>query len=127
MKMCERHWGMLRAAIDRRGLTGLVAKSGEQACSNVAADLQGTKNPRATFDPLMDAHFAIVNQVMGRVGLAVMAPNDDGSERCPLCFIQETHDKECQDPRCGSFDKWIDCASDDSLARAKELGLVAGA
>ena len=129
MKFCQPHWEKLREAIRVRGLYGLVAKSGEEAMARTVAELEtasaGEAQRPSTFDPLMGAHWAIVNNVGDRVGiLTLMAPNEDGSERCPLCYIQTEHDKACHDPSCGSFDRWVEYAADGALAEATKLGLV---
>jgi hypothetical protein len=56
-----------------------------------------------------------------------MAPNDDGSERCPVCYLKELSLAaprcECGDPACTpesraeSFERWIERAADDELER----------
>jgi hypothetical protein len=129
MKFCQDHWDRLRAAIDARGLGGLVARDGERALENMAAELEAGPGAASltTFDPLMGAHWAIVNNIMGFVGLAVMAPNADGSERCPLCFLNAAHDEQCVDPGCvlprdgTAYDGWIDRAADDMRAERDRL------
>jgi hypothetical protein len=118
MKMCQPHWDKLRDAIKSRGLYGMVATDGAQA----ARDL-GEGRP----DPLMAAHNAIVGNALNRAGLAVVSPNEDGSERCPLCFlIAAAAGCQCGDPACtpearaaqsARFEAWIELAADDELER----------
>src|SRR5579859_4119178 len=94
MRFCDPHWKKLRAAFKERGLDKYVAKDGAQA----ALDLIEGKP-----DPLMAAHNAILSNVMDRVGLEVMMPNEDGTERCPLCYIQKLARESactCGDPKC---------------------------
>lgn len=116
MKICQPHWERLRTAIDERGLSHLVAQGGEQAARNLVAE--ATDGPSIqTFDPLMAAHNAIWARAMDVAGLAIMAPNDDGSDRCPICFLNEAHAAECAGPPCElprdtAFDHWIDKAAD---------------
>lgn len=125
MKFCQPHWETLRAAIDARGLYHLVAKGGEQAARNLAAEV--TAGPSIqTFDPLMSAHNEIWMRAMDVGGLAIMAPNADGSERCPICFLNDAHDAECKGPPACSlpprpFDHWIDKAADLAKRQADEL------
>ena len=126
MKMCQRHWEMLKAAIDSRGLSVFIAKSSHQAVANVVSELDKTKSDKGTFDPLMGGYWAIVSNAIGRVGLALMETDEQGNDRCPLCFIQQEHDRVCSDPGCGSFEVWIERAADEQAERAQRLGLVAG-
>lgn len=124
MKACQRHWDMLREAIRVRGLEDLVAKDGEQAIKNVVSELEGTANARSTFDPLMAAYFMIVNNSLAYCGPVLMMPNEDGSQKCPICFIQQEHDKVCLEPQCEKFETWIERSADGALDAAKKLGLV---
>jgi hypothetical protein len=127
MKFCADHWGKLEAAICARGLRQFVASSGQEAIHRMATELadDSKEKERSTFEPLIAAHFCIIGNVLNVVGLAVMAPN--GSDKCPLCFIQTEHDAHCKATDCIPYETWIDRAADDQLARAKELGLVGSA
>lgn len=125
MKFCGRHWEALREAIRGRGLYDMVAKSGEDVVARMTKELGDGETTKTSFDPLMGAHNAIVSNVMNVVGLAVMVQNDDGSDRCPLCFIQSEHDANCKQVGCEPYDKWIDRAADDMRAKAVDLGLMA--
>lgn len=116
MRICQPHWDKLRDALKLRGLDDMVAKDGAQAAHDLADGRP---------DPLMSAHNAIVSNALGVVGLAVMEPNDDGTERCPLCYLQQLSLRgcECGDPACtfearvARFEGWIDRAADDELQR----------
>jgi len=121
MKFCVNHWAKLRAAIVERGLDGLIAKSAEEAASRTMAELEAGPS-RTTFDPLMYAHNAILSNVLDLAGLPVMMDNEDGTDRCPLCYMIS----HC---RCGrgdgcEFNTWIHRAADDARECALELGLV---
>jgi len=85
LKFCQPHWNKLRTAIDARGLSGLVAQGGENAVARQFDQLQRSQNAeeavtKTNFDPLMGAHWAIVNNAMNLVGLSLMLPNEDGSD-----------------------------------------------
>jgi hypothetical protein len=123
VKFCEDHWALLRKAIDDRGLGGFVADSGEQLGKMMVSEATEGRTVD-NFDPLMGAHNAIMSNALDLVGIALCAPNEDGSERCPLCFLTETHKANCDDPDCTveSFDHWIDKAADDMQAASEELG-----
>src|SRR5262245_47590629 len=140
MKFCQGHWDRLRQKIDDRGLTHLIAKSGEVAVSQMAQQLQERKDSRETFDPLMAAHWAIagnVNEFLARAGMNPLYLLGGGDEdrvegfgskyegrtwpRCPLCYINLAHEVSCTNPGCfmpkeNGYDWMLDQAADDSLA-----------
>ena len=122
MKMCQRHWGLLRDAIKAEGLYDLVAPDGRQAMRNMASELQSGAAIQ-NFDPLMAAHNDIWSHAMDLAGLAVMAPDADGNERCPVCFCAELHlatcpDRPCPDP---TFDGWTTIAARHSKETYERL------
>ncbi len=92
--------------------------------SNLAAEMHHGATVD-NYDPLMAANFAIWENCMRVVGLEAMAFNDDGTERCPLCFMNEQHLVECKDPNCSKnpkeFDSWIEHATKDQVRVWKEL------
>lgn len=131
MKLCQSHWDKLKAKISELGLEPLVAKSGEEAAAKALEDLKRAQSgddsgmTKETFDPLMGANYAIWSNALHSVGLVLMEQNEDGSDRCPLCFMQTTHDKHCTEPECKqNYDDWITYAVRDMHERAKELGLI---
>lgn len=128
MKFCQPHWDALRAAIDARGLTKLVAKDGLAAAARMAREAEGTGGPD-DFDPLMSSHFAIINNAMNivtenagpRAALSFM-----GADICPLCELNSLHLRDCQEAECSfSYDNWIERAADDAKAYA-EAHLLTG-
>lgn len=110
MQMCQAHWDALRKAIDDRGLTPLVAKSGEAAMESIKREIEG-ESDKSDFDPLMGAHWAISGQYLKDVGLAGMS-----GDKCPLCEVEKSG--------AGRAQNWIDGASEDQLACARHFGLV---
>lgn len=128
MQFCDKHWETLKTEIKERGLWGLVPTSGEQAIARMKSELDQGELTASNFDPLMYAHNAIVNNVMDLIGLQVLLPNEDGSDRCPLCYIQQRHDAECTLIDCGhTFDPWPGFAANDARDHAVRLGLMAKA
>jgi hypothetical protein len=97
MGFCQLHWTKLRAAIDGRGLTGFVAKDGQEAAKMMTA---------GDFEPLMDAHNAIFSHALGAFG--------GPWEGCPLCGLAKRDGGQ-------SFEVWITYAADEQLERAKRL------
>jgi hypothetical protein len=75
-----------------------------------------------SFEPLLGAHNALVVNLLSTAGLEAMAPNDDGSDRCPLCFVIDRC--QCGEGEACPFRSWIVRAADDQLTEARRLGLV---
>jgi len=104
-----KHWDALREAIKARGLWHLVAENGQQAVEHMVRDIQD-ENTILDFEPLMGSAMTISRLAMNVGGLAVLAPNEDGTMPCPVCFLQQ-------------FD-YIAAAADGAKAYAVEKGLV---
>lgn len=121
--MCQPHWDELRQAIDDRGLSHLIAQGGERAARNLVDEAQNGLSIK-NFDPLMAAHNAIWGNALDLAGLAVMVPNDDGSDRCPYCYILAEAPKH---DAAGRFDDWITRAADGAKAQYEALLAVAKA
>lgn len=81
MKFCMPHWKELREGIKARGLWHLVSGSGEELVARMKAAGE------LDVDPLMVAHNLIMQNALNTAGFEVMRPNDDGTERCPVCFL----------------------------------------
>ena len=133
MRFCQAHWDKLRAEIKRVGLGKFISADGREAIAKTVASIEraslGDPASPSGFEPLMGAHWAIVSNVMDAVGFAIMVQNDDGTERCPLCFITSDHLAKCKVPECPikDYDHWIGRAAEDQVAHAKELGLLGDA
>lgn len=119
MKMCQPHWDTLRDAIKARGLSALVAESGQQAIDNLGSEL--AHGPTIdNFDPLMGAFWAITSN------LSDIDPRTLFMDDCGLCFANKEHEQRCQVPDCEGgatyFDSWIERAADDQVAAWKARG-----
>jgi hypothetical protein len=148
MGICQDHWDRLRADIEERGLSHLVAPSGVIAAEQMKAQLESGGDSPTSFDPLQAAFWAILTNA-GRMledwgpgtALYVMTDGDEdpiedrpGYEgrtwpRCAICYLSLAHEITCTEPRCtlpkvNGYDWMLDKAADGSLERAKELGLV---
>jgi hypothetical protein len=123
MKLCQSCWDKLKAAIEQRGMLHLVAKSGEAASKQLAAQLSGGVSAD-NYDPLMAANFAIWKQSLSSFGLGMMSEDAP----CPLCFKTEI-ETSCSDPNCNkqTGEMWIEFAADEQLAYCREKGLVSQA
>lgn len=135
MRFCQPHWGAMREAVKERGLEVYVAPSGEEAARRTAAAISDPDNERATFDPLMGLHWAIVTNLMHMtpLGLSLMV-----GEGCPLCeantarheaFPNGCGQSDCPDPvSCAGpnfYDWMIARAADDMAEQAQRLFGVA--
>lgn len=131
------HWETLRAAIDARGLSSLVAESGEEAATKMMyATQEGTTIDN--FDPLMMAHNAIFSNsltfaadFLGPNGLMMLQVDIPEELQCPICFLNHLvglHDMQCVDPECQAprginYDWMIERAADDALLTWEDLKL----
>jgi hypothetical protein len=114
MRFCQPHWDQLRDAVRSRGLYDFVASSGKEAVARMAAQFEDASDGKP-YDPLMAAHFMIVDRALELGGLYLMTQKEDGSEYCPLCEM-EAHG--------GDPAQWIDGATDFVLAEFQDKGWV---
>lgn len=94
VKFCLPHWERLRAAINERGLTSLIARGGAAAAERTTDEFKGTATD-ATYDPLMACHWMITNRALEGLGLYVLTTKEDGSEYCPICEVLRRHPDPC--------------------------------
>lgn len=136
MKFCHIHWDALRKAITNRGLGDFVSGSGHEAIQREVRSLEGKPEAKEHFDPLMGAHWAIVNRAMellGQIGgnpLALLASDPEHPEHeCPICYLNwlsAEHDKICAEPTCQkpkglTFDDWIESVADHMKKVVEEM------
>lgn len=125
MRICSEHWARIRELVDSYGLAHLVANDGYEAIARMKKEIEGGADA-STFDPLMVANNLILQNAMSAAGLEIMQANEDGSERCPVCFVRDSC--TCGAPDCRErYERWPENAVRDAAAIAKELGLVAEA
>jgi hypothetical protein len=88
MKICQKHWGIMRQTIIDRGMGNLGAESSEDACEAIASELNGGA---PAFDPNMSMHWHWTNAAMRAGGLYLMGDNPatpDG-HYCPVCEFEK--------------------------------------
>lgn len=121
--MCDRHWDALRRAVEARGLWPLVACGPTEVMRRMQHEV--THGPsRESFDPMMEAYSTILCDVIEITDREVLQLNDDGSERCAICFLVQVIQHETASEECGSaMEGWLEIGADRALARARELGL----
>jgi hypothetical protein len=112
--ICQEHWDMLRKAIDDRGLTRFVAKSGKEAFQNTINELDGKEGPE-DYDPLMSCNWMIMAEAIRIGGVEVLSSPDT---ICPICKIREHN----LDPEV--WKDWIDGPADAALDECKKRGLL---
>lgn len=120
MKICLKHWGMLRSAIEDRDLTRLVAQDGREAM----ARLMETKE--APFDPLMSCNWMIVNRALDTIGLYLLSQNED---HCPICGVMDVcGDKPDNSGKIWTSEEiefaWINGPADAALVYCQEHKLI---
>jgi len=106
MKHCDEHWARMRKAVDDRGMSHLVAGSGQEAVERVQREIEahaeGDKPSPTDFDPLMAMNWNFCGRAMQTAGIVVMQekdayayeveaqygiPRNDG-HYCPLCLAK---------------------------------------
>lgn len=98
--------------------------------------LEGKPETKQNYDPLMSAHWMIVNNAMdtlnqiGTGALILLSPPEDHPEyECPICCLNSLsleHDRTCTEPNCKkkrgqTFDDWIEKAADGAAEHVKSL------
>jgi hypothetical protein len=136
MKFCQRHWDMMRAAVEARGMTPLVANGGKAAVENLVDELE--RGPSTdNFDPLMAMHWNIATNLLQKLGQSAGYLMFGGPEtpedpidverldspamkakyrgktwpRCPICYANIAHEFTCREARCtlAREDGWDVC------------------
>lgn len=95
MKFCQPHWELARKIIDDRGMTPLIAKSGEAAMESLVADLQKQASNK-DFDPLMSMHWHWTNSALRAGGLWTLEQDPSGKNDghyCPICLFCDKEGK----------------------------------
>lgn len=133
MKFCDRHWDTLREGIKGVRLDHLVMNDRETAALQLKNTVDTGGYTRANFDPLMAAHWMIVNNIARLVhgaggNLLVLMTPDPPCGGCPLCYINDIHYRTCEERDCvlsreAAFDYMVDCAVGDAVQLAKDLGM----
>lgn len=112
VQICKDHWKNMRDKVSELGMDHLVSKTGEEAMEKMVDQIEGTDTtPEKTFDPLLNANWAITAQWIKDVGIAGMSY--DG---CPLCEVESTSPGRAQN--------WIDGSIGDQLEYAKHHGII---
>lgn len=145
MRFCQDHWDKLRAEVEARGLGDLVAKDSATVAAQLRDALKRRETTAMNFDPLMGAHWVIVNNAMDTIARAggqplyLMTRGDEDPvtgygpqyegrtwPRCPLCYLNLIHEVSCQrgdcqlDPKAG-FDSWIQRAVQDQVDQWEQI------
>ena len=125
MKFCQRHWDLMRAAVESRGMTPLVADSGASAAANFVDEFEHGLTID-NFDPLMAMHWNIATNLLDKLGSSagyLMFGGEDTPEdpidverladaklkakyrgktwpRCPICYANIAHEFTCRETKC---------------------------
>jgi hypothetical protein len=123
MNICQEHWDRLRAAVEARGMSHLVARSGQEAAANTVEQMEEGVSPD-NWDPLMAAFVALGSKGLERCGMAAFAPGF-----CFLCEVRKSFE-HCKtlpefDPDLHKDDDfWLNSCMDAMLEHAREIGLM---
>ncbi len=116
MNFCQEHWDGMRAAVEARGMSHLVARSGVEAAQNVTDEFNGVAGA-SQWDPLMAMNWAIGSRVMRAVGLSLLQ-----NAECPLCVVERSGVQQNGQPGAAEF--WTNGCADAMLEHARSLKLV---
>ena len=121
------HWSELIEKIKLAGLYPLVHQTPEAAMEAMSECITGEET-NENYDPLLYAHWALVNNAMTIGGMSVLM-----GDRCPICYCKHViieHMKTCTEPGCGAesnmkdLDFWVDHAVDGQIEVARSKGLI---
>ncbi len=106
--MCQQHWDKLVGLLKVGGYGSLIASDDEVAKERLARELDDSAGPD-DFDPLIAAQNMILGNAVDAAGTLVFAPTSDGSDRCPICFLD--------------VPEWLEYAAHDAIEHAKTTSL----
>lgn len=119
VRICKEHWKDMRDAIEARGMSGLIAKDGEQAVNDAVADLNNEPDPKhERFDPLMSMNWHWGRIALEAGGLAMMArgPESNDGHFCPICELASHYSDFKPDVEIGKVaDQMLDWARGECL------------
>lgn len=129
MRMCMRHWEMLKQAVVDRGLSAMISDGGEELVARLASQ-QEEGITVDNFDPLMYAMTVIIEQSIGyaseaagQAGVDEITADNNIGLGCPLCFLDMKHKPLCDDEACTGFDEWTQRGADAALQRCEGMKL----
>lgn len=110
MKCCQAHWDRLKAEIKSHGVADFIAKDGVELGKQLVGQLEGAKETRSNYDPLMAANMMIWSRAIECGGLYLMT-----GDYCPLCEVKKHAKKPDVD------EEWIKGASKAAVDHIAEL------
>lgn len=103
MNWCQPHWALLKSALDERGLTKFIGKTGKDAIEALT-DID-------TFDPLIECWSRINAQMLSSPAL------NGRILSCPLCILVE-------DGQPDMVNRWVNGCTNDALNYAIYKGFL---
>lgn len=88
MKMCQLHWEMLKSSVEKYGLGHFIANDGKEATEHLTRELEG-ENTVVDFEPLLGSHNQLLSIAIQFTGGQVMALDDEGNHKCPVCELKK--------------------------------------
>lgn len=82
MRCCDKHWSMMRQAVEDRGMTHLI-KTAQENVEAAKDQFNNNRGPVADeYDPLMSMWWMVAGRAIQMGGMYLMQP---GEEFCPVC------------------------------------------
>jgi hypothetical protein len=113
MKICQTHWDQLKEAINQKGMSHLISKSGEELADRLKKEIN---KELTTYDPLMAANLAIAAASIKDAGIGIMGLDENENPYCPLCEVDKHLEEGAKD--------WIEGSTDDCLEYCKNNNLL---
>lgn len=101
MKLCERHEEMAKQELSKRDLIRYCTSDQEQL-TRKAMSFQASNGEVTweSYDPAAGTYISLVEHCVDVCGKMSLLPRN-GQPKCPVCYLNERHKGECQDPeRC---------------------------
>lgn len=126
MQICPDHYEKLKAAIEARGLTRLIAKDAQTSFDAAVREIQGEPAEPGDYDPLAACCWMIMGRALEMAGLYLMT-----GDLCPVCEAMKhtahwpRNAQETEPAGEAWVEKhWIDGPADAALAHCQRNGLT---
>ena len=94
MKVCTKHWDMMKEAVETSGMSSLISADSEHAIARTKEELEGGLTAD-NFDPLLQLGWHFTSEALRCGGLYLMFTNESGENDghyCPLCEFESHYD-----------------------------------
>ena len=129
MKMCDKHWEVIKEETKKNGLWHRVAKDTNELAERSEKFRKGEIPEKEAFEPLIQVCMMIYREAAHIGGPYLMDQKEDGTDYCPICEAME-HSQGKSDDDGHIYTKeeiekiWTVDACTAVKEQAKELGVL---